>query len=431
MEGLSRLEYRGYDSTGLAVITGDGHLGVRKSAGKLPNLANLVQAKPLHGVRGIGHTRWATHGGPTDANAHPHTNPSNSIVVVHNGIVENYRELKERFLRQGHSFISTTDSEVIPHLIQEHLEQGVSFPEAVRLTARELGGAHAIACLSTDDDSLVALRMGNAGGLSVGYGHGEMFISSDLSSLIPLTRSVVYLPPNQIAVLHPTGCTYMDIDGQPIDKQPDTVAANVETATKEGYPHFTLKEITEQPEAALNTLRGRLAFNPLELTMDEVRLSPQDIRALNRVVFVAMGTSLHAAEVGARLMERLARLPATAENASEFRYRQPVLDEHTLVVSVGQSGETADTLEAMARAKAEGARLLTICNVEGSQATYAAEGTMLMHAGPEIGVASSKTFTNSMVCLYLLALHLGEQRIVLEQGSRRTHLESLTNLPAL
>ena len=432
MDGLARLEYRGYDSTGLAVIDGEGQLRVLKAAGKLQILAALVANQPVAGTGGVGHTRWATHGGPTDENAHPHTDATNSIVAVHNGIVENYLELKENLIAKGHLFTSVTDSEVIPHLVQERLSEGHPFAEAVRLAASELRGAHAIACLHTGDpDTLVALRVGNAGGISVGYGDGEMFLASDLPALIPLTRSIAYLAPGEMAVIRPNGCTYQTLDGKPTERKPKTVAASTESVAKGGFPHFMLKEIMEQPEAAMNALRGRLAFNPESLTLDEVPFSQAEVQEFRRVVFVAMGSSYNAAQVGARLTELLARLPATAENASEFRYRQPVLGPDTLVVAVGQSGETADTLEALHQAINEGARTLTICNVEGSQATHVAEGTVLMHAGPEVGVAASKTFTNSLVCLYMLAVHLGAQRGVLDEMAIAGHVETLAQVPAL
>ena len=432
LEGLARLEYRGYDSAGIAVVTDDGSLAVRRAPGKLQNLIDEVAAHPLSGHRALGHTRWATHGAPTEANAHPHADCSGRIVVVHNGIVENYVSLKERLLSQGHTFTSSTDSEVICHLIEEHVTAGQPFVEAVRLAASELKGAHGIASVYADEpDTMVALRIGNAGGVSVGYGEDEMYLSSDLPTLLPLTTRVVSLPPGEMAVIRPDGSTYISLDGTAVEHEPQVLAANPVAAAKGGYRHFMLKEIMEQPEAAMSTLRGRITFNPQGITLDEVPFSTKEIQGLDRVTLLGMGTSNLAAQVGARLIESLARIPATAENSSEFRYRDPVADARTLVVSVAQSGETADTLEAMHEGMRSGARILTICNVDGSQATRMAEGTILMHAGPEVGVAASKTFTNSMLCLYLLALHLGRERGVLGPAKVREHVESLELLPGL
>ena len=432
LEGLTRLEYRGYDSAGIAVVTDDGDLTVRKVSGKLQNLIDDLAAHPLAGHRALGHTRWATHGAPTEANAHPHTDCSGRIVVVHNGIVENYVPLKERLVSQGHTFTSGTDSEVICHLIEEQVTAGQPFVEAVRLAACELKGAHGIASVCADEpDTIVALRIGNAGGVSVGYGEGEMYLSSDLPTLLPLTTRVVSLAPGEMAAIRPEGSTYRLLDGAAVEREPQVLAANPVAAAKGGYRHFMLKEIMEQPEAAMSALRGRITFNPPGITMDEVPYSKKEIQGLDRATLLGMGTSNLAAQVGARLIESLARIPATAENSSEFRYRDPVADAKTLVVSVAQSGETADTLEAMHEGMRSGARTLAICNVDGSQATRLAEGTILMHAGPEVGVAASKTFTNSMLCLYLLALHLGRERGVLDTASVREHVESLELLPGL
>ena len=432
LEGLARLEYRGYDSAGIVALTDDGDLAVRRAPGKLQNLIEDIVAHPLKGHIALGHTRWATHGAPTEANAHPHADCTGRIVVVHNGIVENYVALKERLLSQAHTFTSNTDSEVICHLIEEHVTAGHPFVEAVRLAASELKGAHGIASIYADEpDTMVALRIGNAGGVSVGYGQGEMYLSSDLSTLLPLTTRVVSLPPGEMAIIRPDGSTYQSLDGTTVEHEPQVFAVNPVAAAKGGYRHFMLKEIMEQPEAAMSTLRGRITFNPQGITLDEVPFSTEEIQGLNRVTLLGMGTSNLAAQVGARLIESLARIPATAENSSEFRYRDPVADAKTLVVSVAQSGETADTLEAMHEGMRSGARTLTICNVDGSQATRLAEGTILMHAGLEVGVAASKTFTNSMLCLYLLALHLGRERGVLDAAKIREHVQGLELLPGL
>ena len=432
LEGLARLEYRGYDSAGLAVMDSEHTLAIRKASGKLHNLISEVNEHPLSGTMGLGHTRWATHGIASDENAHPHSDCGNQVAVVHNGIVENYLELKERLLASGHTFTSATDSEVVGHLIEEWLARGKPFVEAIRLAAAELRGAHAIASLySGEPDTLVTLRIGHAGGVCVGYGNHEMFLASDLPALLPLTNSIAFLAPGQIGTLHPTGCSYMTLSGEAVEKQPQTMSINPIAAAKGGHKHFMLKEILEQPEASMSALRGRLSFTPESIRLDEVPFSQRQLQQLQRVVLLGMGSSLHAAQVGAQMIERLARLPATAENASEFRYRKPVVDGHTLLISVGQSGETADTLEAMQEGVQGGACTLTVCNVEGSQATRLAQGAILMHAGPEVAVAASKTFTSSMTCLYMLAIYLGAQRGAVDQTAMANHVQNLAQLPGL
>ena len=431
MDGLTSLAYRGYDSAGIAVVSESGSIGVRKAAGKIDNLIRATVASPLTGKLGIGHTRWATHGEPNLINAHPHLDGSGSVVVVHNGIVENYAELKGRLLANGHVFNSATDTEVIPHLIQELVAEGFPFPEAVRMAAGQLRGAHAIACLHADHpEEVVTLRIGNAGGVAIGHGVGEMFIASDLTALVPHTSSVTPLEPGEMAIITPDGCNVMTLDGKPVGSTSLTIPVNAVSAAKGGYKHFMLKEIMEQPETAISALRGRLAFDPDEVTL-ELPFSEQEIRSITRVVFIGMGTSSHAAQIGARYIERLARIPATSENAAEFRYRDPVLDTHTLVVAVAQSGETADTLQAMHQAATVGARTLTITNAEGSQAYRQAEGAILMHAGPEIGVASSKTFINSMVAMQLLALRLAATRETITLAMSAEYVHALSQLPAL
>ena len=407
IEGLNTLAYRGYDSAGIATVDGDGTLGVRKAAGKIENLIRLTTKQPLSGTVGLGHTRWATHGEPNDVNAHPHLDGSGRIVVVHNGIVENYAKLKETLVAHGHVFTSATDTEVIPHLIQDLVEAGHTFSEAVRLAAGQLRGAHAIVCLNADSpEEIFALRIGHAGGVSIGHGEGEMFVASDLPALLPHTNSITSLAPGELAIVNPEGCDVMTFAGEAVDSSRMTVTVNPVSAAKGGYKHFMLKEIMEQPEAAMSVLRGRLSFDPDRVDLD-LPFTDQEVAGFQRVVFVGMGTTSYACQVGAQFVERLARTPATAENAAEFRYRDPVLDRNTLVVAVTQSGETADTLEAMNEATARGARTLSITNVEGSQAHRGAEGSILIHAGPEIGVASSKTFINSMVAMQMLAIRLG------------------------
>ena len=432
LDGLSRIAYRGYDSAGIAVIDSDGALAVRKAAGKLDNLLDLVRRDPLSGNLGLGHTRWATHGPPTEVNAHPHLDSSGGVAVIHNGIIENHRELRARLLADGHAFSSATDTEVIPHLIEHYLLTGLSFVESVRRAAGELRGAHAVACMHTQSpDVLVTLRIGNAGGVAVGYGAGEMFVASDLPAMVSHTSTIRPLEPGELAVVHAEGCDVTTLAGERVNARKQTVNITPIAAAKGGRRHFMLKEIMEQPEAAMSALRGRLEFAPEDVVLDELPLSDRELRELGRVVFVGMGTTLHACMVGARLTELLARVPATAENASEFRYRDPVVDEHTLVVGVTQSGETADTLEAMHRGAEAGGRVLAITNTAGSQASRQAEGTILLHSGPEISVASSKTFVNSMVAMYLLAVRLGAARGALGAADVAEHVETLSRLPGL
>ena len=432
LDGLSRIAYRGYDSAGIAVIDSAGALAVRKAAGKLDNLLDLVRRDPLSGNLGLGHTRWATHGPPTEVNAHPHLDSSGGVAVIHNGIIENHRELRARLLADGHAFSSATDTEVIPHLIEHYLLTGLSFVESVRRAAGELRGAHALACMHTQSpDVLVTLRIGNAGGVAVGYGAGEMFVASDLPAMVSHTSTIRPLEPGELAVVHAEGCDVTTLAGERVNARKQTVNITPIAAAKGGHRHFMLKEIMEQPEAAMSALRGRLEFAPEDVVLDELPLSDRELRELGRVVFVGMGTTLHACMVGARLTELLARVPATAENASEFRYRDPVVDEHTLVVGVTQSGETADTLEAMHRGAEAGGRVLAITNTAGSQASRQAEGTILLHSGPEISVASSKTFVNSMVAMYLLAVRLGAARGALGAADVAEHVETLSRLPGL
>ncbi|MBI2872220.1 MAG: glutamine--fructose-6-phosphate transaminase (isomerizing) [Chloroflexi bacterium] len=430
LEGLARLEYRGYDSAGVAVVDGEGEVTVRRAPGKLRRLEEQMRGALPRGTMGLGHTRWATHGGPTEFNAHPHTDCKGRVIVVHNGIVENYAELRAELRAKGHRFASETDTEVIPHLIEEGLAQGGDFASSFRAVASRLRGAHAIAAIwSQEPETLVSMRLGNAGGICVGHGNGEMALASDLAALLPLTTRVVFLAPGEVAVLHRDQVQYTDLEGRPLERRPRRIVYNPEAAAKGGYKHFMLKEIMEQPESATAALRGRLRFEPEALCLDEVSLSERDIRDLTRVVLVGMGTSLHAAMAGAMMMEQVARLPATAENAAEFRYRDPAVDRHTLVVSVGQSGETADTLAAMEEAIGRGARSLTVCNVEDSQATRLAEGTILMHAGMEIGVASTKTFVNSLMCLYMLAVHVGMKKGVIGEERASQHVRELARVP--
>ncbi len=430
LDGLSRLEYRGYDSAGIAVMGPDGQPSVGKSEGKLSRLIDFLGDGLPEGTSGIGHTRWATHGGPTDFNAHPHADCHNQLAVVHNGIVENFTELRREMEERGHVFASQTDSECIPHLIESYLQEEYSFEEAVNATALRLRGAHAVvAAHSRDPGELVAFRLGNAGGIVVGYGKQEIFIASDLPALLPHTRRVAYLADGEIARATPSGVDYGRLDGGSVKKTATNVAYDPLSAAKGDYKHFMLKEIHEQPEAVMNTLRGRVSFDTATVELDDFPLTERELSEIERVVLIGMGTSLHAAMIGRLWMESLARIPAEADNSSEFRYRDPIIDKHTLVVSVCQSGETADTLAAMEGAASKGARQLTLCNYEGTQTTRIADATVLIRAGPEIAVAASKTFVCSLTTLGLLSLYLGARRGVLDREQLARHIDALATLP--
>ena len=431
LEGLGRLEYRGYDSAGIAVI-GEGAPEVRKSRGKLSMLLKAIGEGAPDGTCGIGHTRWATHGGPTDLNAHPHTDCNNEVAVVHNGIVENFLELRQEMEGQGHVFSSQTDSECIPHLIESYLFEEYSLEEAVRKTAGRIRGAHAVVVVySGEPGKLVAFRVGNAGGIVVGYGEDEMFLASDLPALLPHTREVVYLSGGEAAYLSGTDARYSDLTGESVDKSPTKVPYDAVSAARGKYKHFMLKEINEQPEAVVDTMRGRVSFDEFSIELEGFPFSNEELVAIEKVVLVAMGTSLHAAMVGRHWIESLARIPAEADNSSEFRYRDPIVDESTLVVSICQSGETADTLAAMEEATNKGARQITLCNYPGTQTTRIAEGTIPINAGPEVAVAASKTFVCSLTALCLLALYLGTARGALGPDRRRELVEELSQLPRM
>ena len=434
LDGLATLEYRGYDSAGIAVATngsGDGFEVVR-AAGKLSALKARVNLDALKGVTGIGHTRWATHGAPTETNAHPHRSQSGRVVTVQNGIVENYAELRDELSRSGFAFASETDAECIPHLIELYMSEGMDLAEAVRTAASRLRGANAVVAMSSDEPGrLVALRLGHAGGLVVGLGEGETMIASDLAALIPHTRSVSYLSGGEVAVVTPDGAIFTDLDGEEVSKPVTRAPADQISAAKGSYKHFMLKEINEQPEAVVNTLRGRVNFHEGEVHLDELPLSDEYLRSVRRVVLIGMGTSLHAAMVGRMWIEKLARLPTEVDNSSEFRYRDPVIDEETLVISICQSGETADTLAAMAEARTKGARQITLSNYEGTQTTQIADATLLIRAGAEVGVAATKTFVCSLTALYMIALHLARVRKVADDGLAAQAVAELAHLPRM
>ena len=430
VEGLKRLEYRGYDSAGVAVL-GPSGLEVRRAAGRIKVLEGILRDHPVRGTVGIGHTRWATHGRPTDENAQPHTDGSGTLVVVHNGIIENYLPIKERLAAEGHVFTSETDTEVIAHLIERHLGQTPRLEEAVRRALGELKGSYAIVVLSKrTPDRLVAAKHG-AGSVVVGLGQGETYLASDIPALLAHTRDVVVLEDEDVAVVTRHGVEIADLQGAPVSRAPARILWDPILAEKGGYRHFMLKEIYEQPRAVADTLRGRVSPEGGTVVLPEIGLDPDVVAGLQRVVFVACGTSYHAAIVGRFLVERLAGLSSDVDLGSEFRYRDAVLGPETLVVAISQSGETADTLGAVKAARDRGAPIVGITNVVGSALARESTGVLYTHAGPEIGVASSKTFTATLTACYLLALWLGRRRGVLLAEDGRKHIQGLLELPRL
>jgi glutamine---fructose-6-phosphate transaminase (isomerizing) len=429
-DGLKRLEYRGYDSAGLAVVDGS-ELQIRRSVGKIDRLGARLAEEPVAGRIGLGHTRWATHGRPSEANAHPHRDCSGSLVVVHNGIIENHLALKEDLVAAGHRFRSDTDTEVIAHLIEAHLGDGADLLSAVRATLAHLHGAYALAVLSARaPEELVAAKTG-AGSVVIGAGPDYRLIASDIPAVLPHTRDVVILRDGECARITRRGHDLYTLAGERVDRAPSRITWDAAMAEKGGYPHFMLKEIHEQPRAVVDTFRGRLDAEAGRVVVPEAALDPALIARLRRVVLVACGTSYHAGLIGRFMVERLAGLPAEVDLASEFRYRDAVLGPDTLVVAITQSGETADTLGAAKAAAAKGAPVLAITNMVGSAITREANGVLYTHAGPEIGVASSKTFTATLTACYLLGLALGRERGFLTQVDGRKRIDELEQSPAL
>ena len=426
IEGLRKLEYRGYDSAGIAVVA-NGELLIRRSAGKLGNLETALAADPLTGEYGLGHTRWATHGRPTEENAHPHRDCKGRIVVVHNGIIENYLELKRELQSQGHTFVTETDTEVVAHLVErEWKDDGLD--GAVRRAMTRLRGLFALVLLSADDpQKIVAVRNGPP--VVVGLGEGEYFVASDIPAILQYTRNVVFLGDQEMAVVTQAGAVFTDFAGVEVAKTPTRVTWDPISAEKAGYKHFMLKEIFEQPAAVRDTVLGRVSLETGTIFPDDTGLSDADLTRIDRVTLIACGTSWHAALVGKFLIEELARIPVEVDYGSEYRYRRPLAGPSTLAVAITQSGETADTLAALREAKQLGARSLAICNVVGSMATRESDGTIYTHAGPEIGVASTKAFTSQLVALYLLALHLAQVKKALTVDQRKTHIADLLQLP--
>ncbi len=430
VDGLRRLEYRGYDSAGLVVLNGRG-LQIRRAPGKIANLEARLAADPVSGTLGLGHTRWATHGRPSEANAHPHTDCTGTVAVVHNGIVENYAPLKERLVAQGHRFTSETDTEVIAHLLEAYRGRGSDLVDAVRSALGELQGTYAVAVLAADvPDRLIAARHG-AGAVVVGLGAGGAHLASDIPAILPHTRDVIVLGEDEIAVIRREGVLITGPDGRPVVRPVTRVPWDAAMAQKGGYPHFMLKEIHEQPRAVADTFRGRLAEALNGTLLREVNLDARAARRLRRVVLVACGTSYHAALVGRSMIERLTGLPAEVDLASEFRYRDLVLGPDTLVIAISQSGETADTLGAIKPTPRYPSPVIGITNVVGSALAREATGTLYTHAGPEIGVASTKTFTATVTACYLLAVALGRALDALSAIDARKRLEELLEMPGL
>jgi glucosamine--fructose-6-phosphate aminotransferase (isomerizing) len=427
VEGLRKLEYRGYDSAGIAVVQ-NGSLTRRRSVGKLRNLEENLHADPLKGAFGIGHTRWATHGRPSEENAHPHSDCTGNLVVVHNGIIENYLPLKSKLAGAGHRFVTQTDTEVVAHLV-ESLYKG-SLEEAVRAALRELEGIYALVLVHRDEpQKLVAARMGPP--LVVGLAEGEHFLASDIPALLAYTRDFVFLDDGDVVTVTPDTMRLTDAAGAAVERKPTRITWDPVQAEKGGYRHFMLKEIHEQPRAVRDTLLGRIGLEEGEVHLEELGAAAEELRRAKRVMLLACGTSWHAALVGKYLLEQVAQVPAEVDYGSEFRYRDPIVGPATLAVAISQSGETADTLAAFRQAKKQGALPIAICNVQGSMLTREAAGTLLTHAGPEIGVASTKAFTSQLIALALLTLHLGRLRGTLSAERCRELLQGLAKVPHL
>jgi glutamine---fructose-6-phosphate transaminase (isomerizing) len=424
IEGLRKLEYRGYDSAGIAVVDASGKLDVRRAPGKLRKLEEAIQNSPIEGTYGIGHTRWATHGRPTEENAHPHRDCTGQYVVVHNGIIENYLELKEKLQREGHKFVTETDTEIVAHLVEKYAKD-LPFEEAVRKTLKDLRGIYSLVFLSAKDpQKLVAARIGPPS--VIGLGEGEYFVASDIPALLQHTRNIFFLADGDVAVLTRDGVRVTDLDGNPVERPAHQVSWDPIMAEKGGYKHFMQKEIFEQPRAIRDTLLGRISQESGKVFLDDMAITEEQFRGFQNVRIVACGTSWHAGLAGKFMIERLARLPVEVDYGSEFRYRDPILDGKSLTVCISQSGETADTLAAQREAKQKGSPTLAICNVKGSMITREAAGTILTHAGPEIGVASTKAFTSQIAALLLLASYLGQLREKLSaDAAQKLMLEAL------
>src|SRR5688572_9269840 len=429
LDGLRKLEYRGYDSAGIAVVDEAHNLDIRRAEGKLRNLEEAIRLKPLDGTYGIGHTRWATHGRPTEENAHPHRDCTGRVVVVHNGIIENYVQLKVRLRHADHHFVTETDTEVVAHLIEEYLKTEESFEKSVRLTVRDLRGIFALSIISTDEpDTIIAVRQGPP--VVIGLGDGEYFVASDVPPILQHTRDVFFLGDGELAVLTKDSVRVADFEGNAVEPHTQRITWDPIMAEKGGFKHFMLKEIYEQPRAVRDTVQGRVSLDSGRVYIgDELDITPAEFKSFDRVLIAACGTSWHAGLAGKYMIEQLARVPVEVDYASEFRYRDPVMTEKTLLVVISQSGETADTIAALREAKERGSKVLAVCNVQGSMITRESDGTILTHAGPEIGVASTKAFTSQMIALYLFAMFLGQLRGTLSEEESKKHAQQLAELP--
>jgi glucosamine--fructose-6-phosphate aminotransferase (isomerizing) len=426
IDGLRRLEYRGYDSAGVAVLSEEKCLEVRRASGKLRNLEEVIRNQPLSGSYGIGHTRWATHGRPTEENAHPHRDCTGGIVVVHNGIVENYLALRRRLTSEGHKFTTDTDTEVVAHLIEKHLNGNLE--NAVRAALKEISGVYALTVISSSDSQkIVAARSGPP--VVIGLGEDEFFVASDVPAILNHTREMFFLDDGDIATLTPEGVRLTNSDGEPVQRDVSHILWDPVMAEKGGYKHFMLKEIFEQPRAIKDTLVGRVSLKSGRVFLEEVGIPEETLLGIEHVKIVACGTSWHAGLAGKFIIERLAKLPVEVDYGSEFRYRDPIIPPNTLTILISQSGETADTLAAQREAKQKGSLTLAICNVVGSMITREAAGTLVTHAGPEIGVASTKAFTSQLAALLILGMHLGQLRGTLSEQASSALVEELAQIP--
>ncbi len=434
IEGLRRLEYRGYDSAGIAVCGNGEGLQIRRAEGKLRNLEEVIRLHPLDGTYGIGHTRWATHGRPTEENAHPHRDCSGTIVVVHNGIIENYIVLKKKLIEEGHKFSTETDTEVIAHLVEKYyLKTGnghhPSLEEAVRRTVLELTGVFALAVIAVNEpDKIVAARNGPPA--VIGLGKDEFFVASDVPAILYHTRDLFFLGDGDLAVITPTGVRLTDFHGKPVTRQVQHITWDPIMAEKGGFKHFMLKEIYEQPRAVRDTTLGRISQDTGHIFLGEMEISDAEFKAAKKINIEACGTSWHAGQAGKFMIESLAKIPVEVDYASEWRYRDPIVDADTITMLISQSGETADTIAAQREAKAKGSKTIAICNVVGSMITREASGTIYTHAGPEIGVASTKAFTAQLTALYLFALYLAQVRGTMNEDEAKAAIQELTRLPA-
>ena len=426
LEGLKRLEYRGYDSAGLAVYCDDKTLNVRRASGKLRNLEQAIREDPVDGSYGIGHTRWATHGRPTEENAHPHRDCTGDIVVVHNGIVENYLSLKQRLQHEGHEFKTETDTEVIAHLVEKYFQGNLE--DAVRAAVKELTGVFALAVLArSDPNKIVAARSGPP--VVIGLGDKEYFVASDVPAILHHTKDIIFLNDGDMAILTPEGVTLSDFEGRAVTRQVSHILWDPIMAEKGGYKHFMLKEIYEQPRAVRDTTLGRVGQETGRIFLDEMDITDKQFREFKQVKIIACGTSWHAALAGKFMIEKLARMPVEVDYGSEFRYRDPIVSKDILTIVISQSGETADTLAAQREAKQKGSKTLAICNVVGSMITREASGTIYTHAGPEIGVASTKAFTCQLTALFILAMYLGQSNGALDEAASRCLVQELVRVP--